>query len=284
MFQTLRQIKARIKSVESVKRMTWAMEMVSASKLRSIQAILAGARAYHAEMEALLGRLLASCGDIRHPFLEDRPGNDKSILFVSASDTGLCGGYNNSIVSKVMEYVGKRPEGSVSFAVLGKKAAGYFERRCMKVIRTYPEMYGRYSGVKAKEIAGDLVGMFTDGLPGEINAVYSSFTSVGRHEVVAEKILAVRPPAGAVEEIIIEPSAASVIERLLPAYVESKVKCVMLNAFASEHSARVISMGEATNNARDMLDGLILARNKTRQAGITREIIEVISASDALKG
>ena len=285
MIQTLRQIKTRIRSVENISKMTWAMEMVSASKLRSVQRALAAAKAYHAKVEALLGGLLASYKDARHPFLGERAGDNRSVLCVIASDTGLCGGYNNAVMAKSLDFIGKRPEGSVSLIVVGKRGVNYFEKRGLGIACSYAELYGRYSDVKAREIAARLVEMFVKGEAGEVYMTYTSMVSVSRHEVVVGKLLGVQAPSGGKEaEYITEPSADAIIAKLLSAYVESKVRCALLGAFAAEHSARVIAMSEATNNAKELLDGLVLTRNKTRQANITREIIEVISASDALKG
>lgn len=282
--QTLRQIKTRIKTVENVRKVTWAMEMVSVSKMRSLQAALAAARVYHAKIEKMTAGLIASTRGARHPLLRERPGNKRRVLFAVTSDTGLCGGYNNAVISKAEDFIKDTGAGNVAVIVVGKKGMNHFARRGIEIAGSYADMYGRYSELRAREITARLMEEFLRRGVGSVHAVYASFVSAVRYSTLADKLLCVSPPPGKETEYITEPSSEEILARLLPAYVESKVRLVMLQAFASEHSARITAMSEATNNAEDLMDGLLLARNKIRQANITREIIEVISSSDAMKG
>jgi F-type H+-transporting ATPase subunit gamma len=167
---------------------------------------------------------------------------------------------------------------------VGGKAARFFRKKGLEPASSYEGLYGRYSEGIRNSLARDLAGLFLKGVVSEAYLAYTSFISTSRHQPVVEKILNIERPEPAAARYLTEPGAGRILEGLIPLYISAKIKQAMLNAFASEHAIRLFAMSEATDNAGELLDGLLLLRNKVRQAGITTEIIEVISSASAMKG
>ncbi|MDD5085668.1 MAG: ATP synthase F1 subunit gamma [Candidatus Omnitrophica bacterium] len=285
MTQSLRDIKRRIRSVEGTAKITRAMEMVSVSKLRRTENTLFLSKPYFARMGLLLSNLLAQAGNqARHPFLEEKKENGSFALFLVASDTGLSGVHNENIIRFADSFISRRGKDKLELIVMGRKAFKHFNKIGVPIRKSYLNLYGRYSTGMEKEIADTLAGMFLSGEVGEVYAAYTHFESALRHKPVVEKLLSLPPHAGYDADYITDPGVDGILEKLLPRYLTAKVKMIILEAFVAEHSARTISMKSATDNAEELLDSLVLLRNKVRQAAITKELIEVISAAEALKG
>lgn len=285
MAESLRRIKGRIRSIESTKKMTRAMEMVSVAKLRPVEITLHNFQIYFTHVEKILANLLGNFKGINHTLLEPKPEIKRILICVAASDSGLCGIYNNAVIRKAEEFIRQNSKCDIRLIAIGKKALKYFKKCGANVIGSYTESYGWYSKDIAAKLADDLISAFLSGTADEVYFVYTKFISAARIQPLIEKILNVEltPNAEGVEYLI-EPGTEKIIDEVMPLYVSAKLKNILLNVFASENSARVIAMHEATDNAKDLLDNLILLRNKMRQADITREIIEVVSAADALRG
>ena len=287
MIQSLQQIKRRIRSIENTEKLTHAMEVISISKLRAAEERLLRAREYFSRLDKTLNNVLESFGASGHPLLEAREAKGKTTLCLITSDTGLCGSYNHNILREAQDFISGHAAGGIDLVAVGKRAVGYCKRRGIPVSGSYTELNGRYSREVSDKIAADLMDRFSSGKAAEVYVAYTRFESASRLKPVVEKFLNIAPkePAKGKEmPCLVEPDIKSVLEYLLPAYLLNKMRFMILNSFASEHAARSMAMGEATNNADEMLETLTLLRNKVRQANITREIIEVISAADALKG
>lgn len=265
--------------------MTRAMEMVSVAKLRPVETALHSFQVYFLHLEKILANLLGNFKCIKHDLLMPRPEKKIILICVATSDSGLCGIYNNSIIRKAEEFIRQNAQYDIKLIPIGKKSLKYFKKYGPSVVDYYIESYGRYSQDMFGRLTNNLIKAFLSGEADEVYFIYTKFISAARIQPVAEKILSVElsPNAEGVEYLI-EPGIEKIIDDVVPLYVSAKLKNILLNVFASENSARVIAMHEATNNAKDLLDNLILLRNKMRQADITREIIEVVSAADALKG
>lgn len=285
MIQSLRSIKLRMKSVESTKKITRAMEMVSASKLNRIKNILYTSRPYFSKVEVLMHNVLKSA-DIAadHPLLKKRTEVKSIALFVVTSDAGLCGTYNNNMIRLTEEFVVKNGKDKVRIIAVGREAFNHFKKAGYNVIDGYGNLHSRYSVEAASEIADSLKAMFLDGKADLVYAAYTRFDSMLHHKPVVEKLLNIESSETGGVEYIAEPDMASVLDELLLWYLHEKIRIIMLNAFTSEHSARMIAMKMATDNAKDLIDSLTLSRNKARQAMITKEVIEIASSAEALKG
>lgn len=282
--QTLRQIKSRISSVEKIKKITSAMELISTAKLRSLQNSSVPEKRFHLKLSEILDKLLMIPRRGRHALLEDTPVKKKIALCVITSDTGFCGPYNNKIIEKAEEFIEDHPGVKIDLVAIGKKGYNYFSKAGARVIKTYSDLSGIYLKTTHDGIADYLMELFLSGKADEVYAAYINYDVRLHNTAVIEKFLNIERPKTSKEEHKLEPGIDEMLESILPVYVKNRFNYMMLNALISEHSARVIAMKEATQNADDALDELVLSRNKTRQANITRELIEVISSADALKG
>lgn len=284
MTQSLRQIKRRIRSVESIAKLTRAMEMISIAKLRPFQAKLAFAKEYFSKVEQIWNNFLPHFEPKDHPFLAERPDKHKITLCLITSDTGLCGSYNSDILRCAKTFIAQHKGKALNLVTVGKKGFVYFKKAGLAISDAYIETHGRYQQAVSDKIALGLMNLFLSGDADEVYVAYTSFNTAARRRPVAEKILNIAPVPTKAVAYTVEPGKIAFLNDLAPFFLIVKMRFMMLSSFAAEHSARGMAMGEATDNAKDMLQSLTLLRNKIRQANITREIIEVISSSDALKG
>ncbi|MCX5711872.1 MAG: ATP synthase F1 subunit gamma [Candidatus Omnitrophica bacterium] len=284
MIQSLRQIKSRIKSIQNTHKLTRAMEMISLTKMRSFQKVLPVYKKFFSKLEGMIYDLSASFETAPHPFLRHPDKCKKAVLCIITSDTGLCGAYNHNILGKAEDFLQKSNCLKTDLITIGKKGFIYFKKKGYNVPEVYTDLHGRYSEALADKISARLIDLFISGECDEVYVAYTLFESASRHKPVVERFLNIEKKLGTKREYIIEPEADAMLAELLPVYMRNKMRIILLNSFACEHSARAMAMGEATENAKEVLGNLTLFRNKVRQANITKEIIEVISSADALKG
>lgn len=299
----LRTLRNRIRSVESTKKITRAMEMVAAAKLRRFQDMMQKSRDYAAGLETLLKRLSGGPFAEMHPFIKPRP-EKKAALVLMTSDTGLCGSYNNDLVNAALKFLNAqqiKPEliGVGKNGVSALKAQGLACRNSFTDIRA-----SRVEEILA-ELRTVLEKMYLNGEADSIYIVYSHFKTLTTYQAMVEKILPLEKPAASgfakpaaaapdasaasaktgqeESSYLFEPSPAAVFEKLVPIFFEAKMRMIFLEAIVSEQIARMTAMNQATKNAKEMIDTLVLQRNKARQAAITKELIEIVSGSKALK-
>lgn len=285
MAESLKAIKNRIRSIESIKKITRAMQMVSLAKLRPCENKLSALRVYLEKLRNLLGCVLAESGKMDNPFLIPALKPPKRIaLCVISSDSGLCGTYNQNIFRSAENFIAGHKDFQVSIIAVGRKGFNYFKKKNFSMPLVYVEPQGNYAALMLDKMISDLTKLFLARGADEIYLAYARFVSASRQEVKIEKFLSIDYAPDLREEYILEPDAKSLLDEIIPAYISAKMKACLLEAKTSEHAARIISMSEATSNAEELLDNLILLRNKVRQAGITRELIEIISSAEALKG
>jgi F-type H+-transporting ATPase subunit gamma len=283
MIQSLRQIKNRIRSIDNVKKVTYAMEMISIAKLRPIQSQLANFKQYLSKTQSLLNNLLACRKGITNPFVEEREGKQKIALCLITSDTGLCGSYNNNIIRVAENFINKYGREKIELIAAGKKGLNYFKRRGVNIANSFIELHGRYSEVLGKNILGTLTGIFLSKKVNEVYIAYTHFESAARHIPRIEKFLNISSTGTSEIEYIFEPDINTIIEELIPSYLSNKMKLILLEAFGCEHSSRTIAMGESTENAKELLEKMIVLRNKVRQANITKDLLEISSAAEVLR-
>lgn len=287
---TLRDVEKRIRTVKSTRRITKAMEMVAAAKLRRSQAAVEQAKPYAQKLDEMLSHLAAgSATEIAHPYFEERPVK-KRTLVVIASDRGLCGSFNSNLLRKTDKWLKEHQDTGIEMVAVGKRAKDYYKTRFDNII----EYYGDWGGVidygRARDLATYLTDRFVTGETDEIDLAFTRFVSSVRYNIVVEKYLPVpRPEAGgqessSVSDYIFEPSSEEIYGQLMPSYANTKMITALLESFASEHGSRMMAMGNATRNAGDMVNSLTLEYNKARQAQITKELLEVVSGAEALAG
>jgi F-type H+-transporting ATPase subunit gamma len=283
----LKAIRNRIASVRGTQKITRAMKMVAAAKLRRAQENILALRPYAKDTLAVLSDVAALTGADDHPLLARR-NPDRVMLVVLTSDRGLAGGFNSNINRSTEEYLKTHADEhkETSLAIIGRKGRDYFKRRKVTVRHEIMGVFEDLNWDKAADVARTIIHEYSQGDLDAVFLVYNEFKSIISQKVVVEPLLPIVPSAGGESrvEFIYEPSKEALLDRLLPMYVEVEVYRALLESVASEFGARMTAMDNATKNAADMIDSLTLQYNKARQASITNELLEVVAGAEALKG
>ena len=278
-----REIRRRIRSVKSTAQITKAMEMVSAVKMRRSQAAVLASRPYAERMEHLLGTLAAHTEADLHPLLRRRPVERIAVLLVT-SDRGLCGSLNVNAVRQAAGILLEYPN-AASVVTVGRKGRDWMARYGAAVVADVSELGDRPTLLDAAPVARVIIDQYVSGEIDAVDLVYSKYASTTVQRIVRERLLPIepRPEDGRhFADFIYEPSAEEVLRALLPRYVEMLVYQAILESRASEHSARMVAMHNATENAQEVIEQLTLNYNKARQSGITSEILEIASGAGGL--
>jgi F-type H+-transporting ATPase subunit gamma len=278
----VRDIRRRIRSARNIQQITRAMKFVSAARLRKAQDRVVSARPYARQMVSVLNSIASRVPEHRHPLLSRR-GDENIELLVITADKGLCGAYNTNILRQAMEFLRDHSTKKVELNIIGKRARDFFRRRTFPVRHEAVGLLQKVSFADAAAIAQDFIGEFERGEKDQVWLVYNEFKSVVSQRVVVERVLPIprlelREPACQIDYLYDEPPE-KILNSLLPRHVEAQVFRALLEAAASEQGARMTAMDAATNNAAEMIENLTLYANKVRQAGITKELIEVVSGA-----
>ena len=281
---SLRDIKRRIRSVQSTQQITKAMEMVSAAKLRKAQSRVEAARPYGLKMQQMLESLASAAAGLNHPLFEEREVKT-TLLVLFTSDRGLAGSYNSNIIRTAQRYLHKAAPGSVHLGIIGKKANEYFKRRPYPIEFAITDLGGNVDLVRTRQLANDITDKFYHGQVDEVRLLYTRFVSMVNYKITLERFLPIEKPAGVEGNVdyIFEPDADHIFSSLVPRYCVTKILQAMLESFASEQGSRMMAMGNATKNAEEMIDHLTLVRNKARQSAITKELLDIVGGVEALK-
>jgi F-type H+-transporting ATPase subunit gamma len=283
---SLRDIRKRIKSVESTKQITKAMEMVSAAKLRRSQTRVEAARPYGLKMQQMLESLAGAASNLHHPIFEERPIKT-SLLVVITSDRGMCGSYNSNVLRTAFQYTRERSVDTVKLGLIGKKSVNAFKKKPYPIAFTLPSLGGSAELSVVRTLANDITNMYEQGVVDEVNLLYTRFITVSSNKLMLERFLPIESPAGKDDErpseYIFEPGPQEIFANLVPRYCLTKILMALLESFASEFAARMIAMGNATRNADEMIDNLTLVRNQVRQSAITTELLDIVGGAEALK-
>ena len=285
----LKAIRKRIGSVKNTQKITRAMKMVAAARLRRAQQAITELRPYALKTLEVLSSVAARAGEEEVHALLARRERKKVLIVTLTSDRGLAGGFNASICKaafrKWKELEGQGVE--VSFAVIGRKARDFLRRRGAKIEFEFTQVFENLTVLKAGEIGRAIVGEYkTDGFD-EVLLCYNEFKSAITQDVVLEPLLPIVPNTvaeGTAVDFIYEPNKEALLDRLLPMYVEVEIFRALLESVASEHGARMTAMDSATKNAAELVSKLTLVYNRARQAAITTELMEIIGGAEALKG
>ncbi len=281
---SLRQLKNRIQSVENTRKIMRAMEMVSVTKLKRVEGPLRFAKAYSHKLEGMVNRLAAVPEDYQHPLLTPRKDAPGVIVCVLTSDTGLCGNYNNRITEFADRFIREQSNKQIQLIAIGKKGYNFFRKRNHTFLKTYLDLYGRFSQEAALRISADLKEIYINNPQSELYIAYTHFVSGSKLEPTLERFIEFNPDEKQIQTYLIEPNPQRIFDELMPQYILAKVRRILLDSFLSEHTARTVAMKMANDNAKELLEQLTLLRNKIRQASITTQVIEIISAAEALKG
>src|SRR5215471_2887721 len=291
----LQDLRRRVRSVRNMQKITKAMKMVAAARLRRAQERVVAARPYASTMMRVLARLAERTGDFHHPLLYQR-GDEHLVIALVTADKGLCGGFNTNLVKAAQQFIREHSEKKIELVTIGRKGRDFFRRRPISIVGEYVNVTARtIDHEDAAAIARDLMAKFTaeDSTIDKVFLIYNEFKSVLSQRVTISQLL----PVGAVEletsdepqetpegdqaviDYLYEQPPAQIFGELLPRYVETQLFYALLESTASEHGARMTAMDSASKNAGEVIETLTLNMNRVRQASITREIIEVVSGA-----
>lgn len=292
---SLKAIRNRIVSVKNSRKITRAMKLVAASKLRRAQDAIIAARPYTRALSQVVSELAGVAGPDSHPLFEDR-GSQKVALVVFTSDRGLAGAFNSNVIKTAERFAANElaQAESVTLRIIGRKANQHFTRRGAKITSADNAPTGANALQVAREAASRVIDDFLTGKVDRVYMVYNEFKSAISQTTRVQQILPVVPPAKAEAapaeggerqvDFIYEPSKDKLLERLVPLYVQIELYRASLESIAGEFGARMSAMESATKNAGEMISRLTLQYNRARQAAITKELLEIIGGAEALKG
>ncbi len=305
---SLKSIRTRIASVKSTQKITRAMKLVAAARLRRAQDAIIGARPYATALHEAVAEVAVRAGGESNPLLDQRPIR-KIALVVLTSDRGLAGGFNANLFRGVQRFVeeqrraasgaegGPQAPPEITIYVVGKKGRDFFRRRKnLTVAREFAGAAGNVAEARAQEVALTILEVFQTGQVDAVYLIFNEFKSAIQQRVVTEPLLPLvagrlaaiasesGSAAGGQIDFLYEPDKGQLLDALLPLYVQSQVYRALLESIASEFGARMTAMDSATSNAKEVISRLTLQYNRARQAAITKELMEIVSGAEALKG
>ncbi len=289
---SLQSLRRKIASVKNTQKITKAMKMVAAAKLKRAQDRILSSRPYAHQLRDVVRNLAERASLISHPLLRKREGH-KTELLVITSDRGLCGAFNANILRQAMEFLQTHAEQGeqVSVSVAGRKGCDFFRRRAWTIRQEWPGIFDRLSFEHSLDMGQDIIQHYNDGTFDQLYVVYNEFKSVMQQRVVVEKLLPIeslneetpQEPAMAVGAYLFEPDEHELLETLLPKHFQVQAFRVLLESAAAEQAARMTAMDGATRNAGELIQKVTLFYNKTRQAAITKELMDIVGGAEALK-
>lgn len=289
----LKEVRNRIKSVQSTQQITKAMKMVSAAKLRRAQDAITQMRPYAKKLQEMLSNIISSAeGDISMSLAAERPVQKVLVILVT-SDRGLAGGYNSNLIKLARQVISEKyhlqhGKGNVTILPLGKKGYENFTKAGYPVIETYWDLFNGLSFERVQTAAKYAMDAFANGEFDAVELVYSEFKNAATQRFTAERFL----PVARTEKLsgqkkadfLFEPDKDVLIAELMPKILNTQLFKAVLDAHASEHGARMTAMDKASENANELLKALKISYNRARQAAITTELTEIVSGAAALKG
>ena len=281
----LKDIRDRIKSVKSIQKVTKAMKMVAAAKMRRAQENMEQARPYSNSLFEIIQHLLPEVDRELLPLLEIRDVNRIAYVVVT-SDKGLAGSFNSSALRKAHSEIDKFGKDKVDLFCIGKKARDYFKSRKYNIIESHIDFWSDLNFNHAVNIGNSIINHFTSGQVDEVRVVFNEFVNVATQMVLTEKFVPLEFETDENQTVdrLYEPSKDDIVKSLVPRHLNVQMWKYLLESYASEQAARMVAMENATSNSEDMIKGLQLEFNKARQASITTEMLEIVSGAEALKG
>ena len=279
---SIKEVKNRIGSVKSTQQLTKAMKMVAAAKLKKAQDKVVQLRPYSKKLNGILSNLSGSVSN--DLFLEKEINN--ILVIIISSDKGLCGSFNSNLIKQFTSYCDNINTKKVSVLPIGKKAYDFFKKSEYNLILDYWQSLNRFSYEKSSEICDYIISSFLDSKYDKVAIIYNEFKNVAVQKSVADHFLPVIPESDEKKEsnknYIFEPNKNKIINNLIPQSLKTQFLKAVLESNASEQGSRMTAMSQATDNAGELLKELKLTYNRTRQAAITKEILEIVGGAEAL--
>lgn len=289
---SLKDVKTKIVGIGKTKQITKAMNMVASAKLRNAQARIERFRPYAAKYRQVIGSLAAKAEGNTHPLLVAHEQQKNCRIIMVTSDRGLCGGFNTGIISTALQLAAEKTASGmkVSFNCIGRKGRDAIRRSNYELGSSWGDRMATPEFLLAATVGQDVVHEYEANDLDEVYLVYGEFLSMAQQPPATQQILPLKAPEAEAEaegpesEYVYEPSEEKLLEDLLPRYINVQIYRGMLDTAASEHAARMAAMDNATRNCNELINSLTLLYNKTRQASITSELIDIVGGAEALKG
>ena len=289
---SLRDVKTKIGAIKKTKQITKAMNMVASAKLRNAQSRIERFKPYAQKFFEMLGDLAAGADESVHPLLAKREEKKTVGIVLVTSDRGLCGSFNVNLIKAALKLAKeKKAQGlDVKFYCVGKKGRDAVRKAEYEILVQYRDVMNSFDFTLASKLGQELINSFLDSTLDEVVLVYGEFISMARQLPVVQTILPISGDQTGMPEVtssgkeyVYEPSVEGLLAELLPRFIKVQVYRGMLDTSASEHAARMSAMNNATRACDDMTNALTLLYNKTRQAAITRDLMDIVGATEALK-
>lgn len=290
---TLRDIKRRITGVKSTSKITSAMKMVSAAKLKRAQRAIESARPYFLQLEDMMTNVISGVADdYNHNLIQNREEVKHITAIVISSDRGLCGSFNSSLYryadNQLKEMVASDyPEAEIDVIAVGKKTKSYYSKSQLNMASSYIDVFAELDFSIVKEILTSAIDNFITGKTDRVLVFFNEFKSVVNQNATFKTILPLQiketEEASGNTDYIFEPDKESLLDELIPKLIDIQLWRALLESHAAEHAARMMAMDNATNNAHDLIKHLELVYNNARQAAITTEMLEIVSGAEALR-
>jgi F-type H+-transporting ATPase subunit gamma len=288
---SLQSLRRKIAAFKNTQKITKAMKMVAAAKLKRAQDRILAARPYGHKMREVIANLSQRVNRAAHPLLQKRKGRNIEVLVVT-SDRGLCGAFNANIVRKGLEFIRQSEANGakVTVSIVGRKGRDFFRRRPWPIRQEWLGIFDRLTYEHGIDIGQDLIDHFTKGAFDELYVIYNEFKSAIQQRVIVEKLFPIDPLEGVIETGAVsggsyeyEPDEDELLASLLPKHFQTQAFRILLESSAAEHGARMAAMDGATRNAGELIKKQTLYYNKTRQAAITKELMDIVGGAEALK-
>jgi len=281
----LKNIRSQIKSVTSIQKVTKAMKMVAAAKLRKSQENMEKARPYSNRIKNLISTLIDDVDSSTLPLLKINNDTKKNGFVIISADRGLAGSFNSNIIKTAETAINEVGKENAELFCIGKKGYEYFKKRDYKIAKYYQDLWLELSYNQAIALGNDIVDFYINHSSQSVVIIYNYFKNAGSQEVVSNKLLPLTLDSNKDQltaDRIYEPSKTSLVKSLVPKYFNTQIWQFLLESFASEQAARMLAMENATENAKEMISELNLEFNKARQSAITTEMLEIVGGAEAL--
>jgi len=281
----LKEIRGRIKSIKSIQKVTSAMKMVAAAKLRTSQSNMEQCRPYSNKISILLNDLLTECQNVNFELMQKREVS-KTLYVVITSDRGMAGAFNTNILKKAQSDIDTNGKDEAMIISIGKKSRDYFKNRNFDVVSEYIDFWGELNFNHAMNIGDEIVDLFISKKVDQVKIYYNEFKNLATQVIKDVDFLPLKEfdlnENKKQLDRLFEPSKEDILKGLIPKHINVQVWQFLLESYASEQAARMLAMENATENAGEMIKDLGLQYNKARQSAITTEIIEIVSGANAL--
>ncbi len=287
---TLREIRRRISGVKNTQKITKAMKMIAAARLRRAQEAIVSTRPYARKLNELLRHLVTKVDVGLNPLLVPREVRSVLIVVVTA-DRGLCGSFNSNIIKAAVSHVKSQSGLRIKLLTVGRKGSDFFGKRDFDVIAKHTGIFNRLDFSHARSITQEITNGYLKGDFDKVEVIYNEFKSVIQQKIVTEQLLPIPPEetkfAGDLHSLaqvdyIYEPSSAEIVNALVPRHLNFQMWRILLESNAAEQGAQMTAMDNATENAKELIRELTLKFNNARQASITKELLEIVSGAEAL--